>query len=179
MVLYPYFSVQLLILIDESLPFWVDWVQLLDGITREKQLAIKEFFERWFPTTAKALPSIWHTDRIMQKHTGIVPQWWDCCINSCMAYTGVYEDSANTHCTYCKAPRFYSYLGQRNQQKARKRFLYIPLAPRLRRQFMTDQAKVLTSYRAAFDTRAVGDITDVFDGEIYQDLRWNQGLFNR
>src|SRR5271154_1347692 len=118
MVLRPYFSVQLLILIDESLPFWVDWVQLLDGITREKQLAIKEFFERWFPTTAKALPSIWHTDRIMQKHTGIVPQWWDCCINSCMAYTGVYEDSANTHCTYCKAPRFYSYLGQRNQQKA-------------------------------------------------------------
>ncbi|KAJ7182319.1 hypothetical protein C8R43DRAFT_1115958 [Mycena crocata] len=43
--------------------------------------------------------------------SGIEPQWFHCCVNSCMAYTG--DDTDLTHCKICEEARFASdgYLG--------------------------------------------------------------------
>jgi hypothetical protein len=50
---------------------------------------------------------------------GIEPIFLDCCINSCMAFTGSHEKLK--HCIWCKQSRHNS------AGKPRKRFCYLPL----------------------------------------------------
>jgi hypothetical protein len=57
--------------------------------------------------------------------------------------------------------------------------MFLPVIPRLRKRFEGKLAKFMTEYRAGFDTpRDDDDITDIFDGSLYQGLR-AKGLFER
>jgi hypothetical protein len=153
----------------------------MDGITRKKRQEIKEFFKRHFVQIT--LPTIWRINEKLAKHTGIIPVWYDCCINSCMAFTGPSAD--DDHCTApkyrskpngprCNEARYYP-----GTTRSRKKWLYIPLLQRLVKQFGSEQARVLTEYRASFDSKSCSDLTDIFDGELYQELRTLKGLFTR
>ena len=157
---------------------WIDWVQLLDGISRRKQLEIKAFFKRYFDDVYQALPSIWKINQKLQAKTGIVPEWHDCCIDSCMAFTGEFKDPINSKCTVCSKARFFPQRTRTGDFKPRKRWLYLPLIPRLQLKFKSDQARILSTYRARFDEKEPGDFTDVFDCNLYLNLR-RQGLFNK
>jgi hypothetical protein len=55
---------------------------------------------------------------------GVEPVFVDCCVNSCMAYTGPHEKLKA--CTWCKQRRCDT------AGRPRKRFCYIPLIPRLK-----------------------------------------------
>ena len=55
--------------------------------------------------------------------SGIKPEFYDCCPNSCCCYTGAHKNLQD--CPYCKEPWF------RRDGKPRKKFTYIPLIPRL------------------------------------------------
>ena len=137
------------------------------------------FFSRHFPSIQPEIPSMWRINEKLEKLSGIHPQWFDCCINSCMAYTGLYKDKLS--CDYCNTPRFYDRKDTKGHQKPKKRYLFLPLCPRLRAQYKTEQAQVLMEYRASFDNRQGGaDYTDIFDGKLYQHwLREKLGLFQR
>jgi hypothetical protein len=136
-------------------------------VSRKKQQEIKEFFQRHFPDIS--LPTIWRINEKLSSHTGIRPVWYDCCINSCMAFTG--DATNDAHCTAlkdkpkptgrrCNARYF------EGTVKPRKRWLYIPLLPRLIRQFKSEQADVLSEYRASFDDPTPGrDFCDIFNGQ--------------
>jgi len=166
-----------LIALDNTLSLWIDWIMLLDGITRKKQLEIKAYFTRHFPHIG--LPTVWNINKKLEGVTGILPQWEECCINSCMAFTGEYKDDSNRRCLHCNELRYFDQPLRNGQQKPRKRWLYLPLIPRLQRQYMSEKASTLSTYRAGFDGKAPGgSYTDVFDGDLYLKLR-QQGLFNR
>ncbi|EJU02096.1 hypothetical protein DACRYDRAFT_51697, partial [Dacryopinax primogenitus] len=65
---------------------------------------------------------------------------FNCCINSCVAYTGVL--SKETFCPHCSKP----YLKPNGQ--ACCQYAYLPLIPQLQAQYaQEDQAKLLTSYQ--------------------------------
>ncbi|KAI1097068.1 hypothetical protein F4804DRAFT_228339, partial [Jackrogersella minutella] len=113
---------------NEKLELFIDWVHLMTPLTRSSRQNVKSFFERRFPHIE--LPSIWRLEEKLQKITGIEHQWIDCCINSCVAYTGRFEGL--DHCPFpkCKQARYYKKKNKNGSSRARKQYLYIPIAPR-------------------------------------------------
>jgi hypothetical protein len=160
---------------------------MIEGMTRSTAEAMVAYFKRWHEDVK--LPSIYRTNEKLERRTGIKPVWIDCCVNSCIAYTG--EFASDEICTQvikttkevCNQPRYFDRLDKWGNNVARKRYLYLPLEGRLRHQFSTKtwQPEEMSTYRASFDSRPNGsNITDCFDGELYQGfLRVKLGLFTQ
>jgi len=113
------------------------------------------------------LPKI---DRIRSRITflsGIKPEIYDCCPNSCCCYTGSLRDLRE--CPYCNQPRY------RADGKSRKKFSYIPLIPRLVAFAGNQSMATKMQYRDRDHKHMPGTKTDVFDGRNYQSLR-RQGI---
>lgn len=91
---------------------------------------------------------------------GIKPEFYDCCPNSCCCYVGPHQDLKA--CPYCNESRFHA------NNKARKRFTYIPLIPRLVAFVGNQVMATKMKYRAHLHQHAVGKSTDVFDGSNYR-----------
>jgi len=94
--------------------------------------------------------------------SGITPQWYDCCVNSCVAYIDGYEDLEQ--CPECSQPRWIS-----GSQRPRRMFCYIPLIPRLQKFFTNTKSRQEILYRHNYKPMANG-ISDVFDGQHYKNL---------
>ncbi|KAJ2932968.1 hypothetical protein H1R20_g4108, partial [Candolleomyces eurysporus] len=105
----------------------------------------------------------------IQYLAGFKPVIYDCCPNSCMAYTG--PDYSNLEsCPFCGTSRYNS------QKQAHKHFTYIPLIPRLQAYFRNPKLKEEMQYRHKFETtdRPPGEdhpIEDVFDSVNYKSLK--------
>jgi hypothetical protein len=101
-----------------------------------------------------------------QNHVGrmseLQPEIYDCCINSCMCYVGP-TYSGLTACPFCKE-------GRRDAcGKARRKFTYIPLIPRLLAFLANAEQSERMRYRAEFEH--VEDVVkDIFDGKLYRSL---------
>ena len=98
--------------------------------------------------------------------TGIRHQRYDCCINSCLAYT---EDTDATKCPHCDADRYHP-----GGKAPRATFDYIPLIHRLRLQFSSvRRAQILTEYPAACakEYSETNILTDVWNGRLIGHLR--------
>lgn len=93
--------------------------------------------------------------------TEVGPVLYDCCINSCMCYTGKYKHDSS--CRFCGEPR-------KHHGKPQRQFSYLPFIPRLQGWFQS-RAKIETLlYRDKFE-HTPGRKKDVFDCDHYQDLR--------
>jgi Transposase family tnp2 len=120
----------------------------------------------------------------LQRRTGIKPHFFDCCYNSCVAFTGKYAN--DDKCPYCKEMRFTTSSDARKrsdarkQSHARKQVMYVPLIDRLKYQYRNAfRARVLSNYRHSFteeDSRAKWG--DFFDGDLYHGFHQIElGLF--
>ncbi|KAF9025386.1 hypothetical protein BDP27DRAFT_1248345, partial [Rhodocollybia butyracea] len=107
------------------------------------------------------LNSEWKTIQRMHQLAEIEPQWYDCCIRGCMAYTGNYSEL--DVCQYCKEPRH-------NQQgKSKRQYCYIPLIPRIKGFFQNKSMIKLMQYRHNYSIDPDA-ISDVFDSDGYRNL---------
>lgn len=90
--------------------------------------------------------------------------YYDTCPDSCVCFVGPYAE--DTVCPFCKQPRF------NEQGKARSRFLYIHLIPRLQALFFHPTSKHKVMYRSQYtkDNQQSESICDVFDGDVYKTL---------
>lgn len=103
--------------------------------------------------------------RMMASLACVTVRYIDCCINSCMAYTGQHEGSEE--CNYCGEARF----EQRGTKRQAKRvFCYIPLIHQLLGLYQSKDTAALMWYRSKFERKGPDIIRDVFDGAIYQKL---------
>ncbi|KIK97906.1 hypothetical protein PAXRUDRAFT_112727, partial [Paxillus rubicundulus Ve08.2h10] len=93
--------------------------------------------------------------------SGVKPVMYDCCPNSCVAYTKKYIHHQS--CPFCKESRL------NTDGKPRRQFTYFPLIPRLQGYFQSLDTIKLMSYRELYQ-RNPGEISDVFDGDHYQRL---------
>ncbi|KAI0698808.1 hypothetical protein C8Q76DRAFT_633802, partial [Earliella scabrosa] len=98
--------------------------------------------------------------------SGIKPEVYECCPDSCMAYTGPLAHLQT--CSYCQTSRYDEY------GKARQTFTYLPLKPRLVAQRQHPDTARKMAYRGEYETDPEGHIRDVFDGTHYRSLqdRW-------
>ncbi|KIJ33705.1 hypothetical protein M422DRAFT_97623, partial [Sphaerobolus stellatus SS14] len=94
--------------------------------------------------------------------SGLRPVKYDCCINSCMAYTG--DHAEKTSCDYCEEPR------HDENGFVRNVFEYIPLGPRLKHLYASPRSAKRNSYRANYKPD-INKIADFFDGKLYKKLK--------
>jgi hypothetical protein len=103
----------------------------------------------------------------MENISGLHSQAYDCCIDSCTAFTGAIKDAKQ--CPYCRKAR-YDATG-----KSVKQFHYLPLIPRLQNLYAGEKTSKLMLHRSeTHDARAdsaSGTISDVYDTELYSYLR--------
>ena len=99
--------------------------------------------------------------RILECVSKLSVQIYDCCVNSCICFTGEFEPL--TTCPLCGEPR------HDERKKARNRFRYIPIMPRLQSMFQDRHTIQMLLYRLQ---REVGPdrIEDVWDSKILQEL---------
>lgn len=97
----------------------------------------------------------------LEKFSGLIEEKYDCCVNSCMAFTGSY--SKLDTCKICAEPRF------DNRKVPRSVFRYLPLAPRLQAFFKSDRILDMLTYRTSL-TPFDGTLRDVFDSEHFRTL---------
>ncbi|KDQ10980.1 hypothetical protein BOTBODRAFT_80503, partial [Botryobasidium botryosum FD-172 SS1] len=116
-----------------------------------------------FPALS-SLPSLAAIQTQMSRLSGVEPVYYDCCINSCLCFTGQYEKLA--HCPFedCNKPRF-----QSDGKTARKRFSYLPFTPRLVQLFTSVESANIVDYRSSFKYDPSKNV-DVFSGLRYQAL---------
>lgn len=105
------------------------------------------------------LSSEWVTLHRVAILSGIEPEWYDCCVNSCCAYSGDFKDL--TECPYdCGEPRFSP------SGKSRRMFAYLPIIPRLQGYFQNPKSSERLLYRHNY-RHVPGQISDVFDCDHY------------
>ncbi|KAJ7100776.1 hypothetical protein B0H15DRAFT_765499, partial [Mycena belliarum] len=114
-----------------------------------------------FPQLAD-ISSLYVLQKRMAFLSGVKPIRYDCCINSCMCYTGTY--ATLQRCPFCHEARLDS------DDKPRRKYQYIPILPRLVALYTNkEHSQVLQTYRADFESEP-GKVKDVFDGTHYKDL---------
>ena len=114
------------------------------------------------------LPSRFRLQSYLRKITRLRPQHLDCCVNSCIAYTGQYSNL--TACSHCQESRYAS-----DSYRSRKTFSFIPLIDRLKLQYSnSDRATILSTYRANLTPSADGSMRDFFDGDLYRQFHVDQ-----
>ena len=101
------------------------------------------------------------TKKRVRSLAGFKPVRYSCCINSCVCFTGPYENLAE--CPNCKEARY------RVNGKPRKYFDYLPVIPRLQAMSANATHAKKMRYRAE-NVHEPGVIKDVFDGSHYQTL---------
>lgn len=114
-----------------------------------------------FPQLAD-LSSLYRLQRRMSFLSGVKPVKYDCCINSCMCYTGHYKSLQR--CPYCHEARLDT------DGTPRRTYNYIPIIPRLVALYTSkEHSKKLQTYRSEFVSEP-DKVKDVFDGTHYQHL---------
>ncbi|KAJ6448812.1 hypothetical protein C8R45DRAFT_768387, partial [Mycena sanguinolenta] len=108
------------------------------------------------------LPSLSHLQPEINFISGLKPERYDCCKESCCCFVGVYANLDK--CPYCEQPRYDS------RGRPRATFLYLPLIPRLQALFGDKHMCEELLYRARFTSQS-GKISDIFDSLHYRRLR--------
>lgn len=105
--------------------------------------------------------SLYITTRRIALLADLKPQYFDCCINSCVCYTREY--SGLNDCPYCQEPRFSS------SHQPRRRFCYLPVVPRFKAFFQSADMIEKLRYRPDFHYDP-NNITDIFSSSRYQEM---------
>ena len=101
------------------------------------------------------------TNQILENISGLSVQVYDCCVNTCVCFTGEFE--SHTTCPLCGEPRVDKW------NKAWNRFRYIPIIPHLQAMFQDWDTIDLLLYQ--HDCEVDQDwIEDVWDGAVLQEL---------
>ena len=107
------------------------------------------------------LHSKYVADRILESASELSPEIYDCCVGSCVCFVGEFEN--HTNCPICEEPRY------DQRKKARNRFRYIPIIPRLQAIFKDPKLIELMLHRVRHDSDP-NIIEDVLDGGVIQRL---------
>lgn len=116
------------------------------------------------------LESIYRLQRRMTFLSGLTPERYDCCRNSCICYTGRHDSLRN--CPFCDLPRFDS------SGRPFPFFQYLPLIPRLRAIFENRKESEEMDYRSKYK-HVPGMSSDVFDGKHYRRLKKTRVVINQ
>jgi len=112
---------------------------------------------RKFTRDRMNLDSEYVADKTLARSSELAFQIYDCCVQSCICFTGEFEDVMI--CPICEEPRY------DQRKKARNRFRYIPIIPRLQAMFKDPNIIDLLLHRVRRESDP-NIIEDVLDGGV-------------
>ncbi|GBC00575.1 hypothetical protein RclHR1_00390029 [Rhizophagus clarus] len=103
--------------------------------------------------------SLYRVSKKLENFVQIKPEWIDCCIKSCYAFTGSLKNAQN--CPKCNEPR---YIKESNSLKSRKKMAFFSLEDRLLIQYQDSIRSQTFQYRYEYTTHP-----DYINEEKYDD----------
>jgi Transposase family tnp2 len=131
-------------------------LKIAHQLTRDAYDGVRKFTEE-----SMAVESEYVAGRILEQASRLSFQIYDCCVSSCVCFTG--ELQLLTVCPLCNEPRY------DDRQKARNRFRYIPIIPRLQAMFRDRNMIEMLLYRSKREADPKR-IDDVWDGAFLREL---------
>lgn len=128
----------------------------------EERLTQKAFNKLPLVFPSANVESFKKTEHRVQRLSGFQPVLYDCCINSCVCFTGPYEKLND--CPVCSTGRL------DDEGRPRAQFSYLPIIPRLRAMVSNQKHAAKMQYRANYQHKP-SQFNDIFDGSHYQTLR--------
>ncbi|KAF8752888.1 Transposase family tnp2 [Rhizoctonia solani] len=122
---------------------------------------------RAFPDHLANLPMEPKLQRQIDKISAFGARAIHCCINSCIAYTGVYQRLEL--CPWCGEARYTAHRKNPVRRVPRRTFHYLPLIPRLINLFRSPPMAELLQYRSRRRPKP-NTLSDIFDGRYYLQL---------
>ena len=139
------------ITITATLAVLLSWFTSFPGISKQAFGHLLFLLHHFILPENNLLPSSYSDAADMIKHLLVPAKKYDCCVNDCIIYRGIYSDSKR--CPKCNENRY------SNGTTPRKVFKYLPLGPRIRRLFgNTSTSQLLQSHQDTTATRTVSDI---------------------
>ena len=122
--------------------------------------------------------TLYKLQKFLRKQVPIEPNLIDCCVNSCIAFTG--ENTNKDRCPICDEER---YKDGKKLSEGRKKAAYWSVTNSLRMQYNDKKRAQLLRYRNEYintnDYSAENKIGDVFDGLCYKNLARTSFFTNR
>ena len=140
----------------------------------DEHLTDEAFAKIPYAFPSEPVPSVNICRSRLQFLSGLKPERYDCCINSCCCFAGEFKDC--TRCPYCKQDRYIN--DHKGKRKARKAFNYLPFIPRLVAMYANPAKAKERQYRAFEHEHKPGRITDIFDSHIYRRLLGKKVVIN-
>jgi hypothetical protein len=107
------------------------------------------------------IPSFKRACGLVESLSSFTPRKYDCCIGSCMAYTGSYSELNS--CRHCHTPR------HQDSGKPRRQYTYLPIASRLIAMFRNHDLASKLRYRHEY-VHDEATVRDIFDSKHYRSL---------
>lgn len=157
--------------IDQDELYYLQLCELVEdaSISRDSFDRLRKIM---FEHTNISMPCVRRRGQRLERMSGVRPRLIDCCINSCMAFTG--PDADRTNCSYCEHPRRQQSAYNNEKWQPYQQFVYIPLTDRLRQQFASfKRANTLQRYHLKFFNLdfTPEQLIDWWSGKRYRELR--------
>ena len=152
----------------------LDMYLALTNVSQEVYRDLIAAFLRCHPEAKGRLLSYDQIKRRVKDLTGIIPIYDDLCINSCMAFTGPYQDLDT--CLECSQPRYDPVLLQSSNgeiKKPRQSVTTIPIGPQIQALWSHRLSAEKMSYRHRVTEELLGQaespdiLTDYTEGQDY------------
>ena len=126
------------------------------NVSDRANFGMRKLLSPWVNVQSK-----WKQQSLLRSVSNLEYVLVECCVDSCMAFTGEYEDAHK--CIWCSEPQY--------DEKGRPHniFRYIPLIPRLSTFFFDPHLVELLNYRHKYEHQQ-GVYHDIFDGSHYHKL---------
>jgi len=115
------------------------------------------------------LVSLYYATRKLESLISIEPQWINCCIASCCAFTSIYEELEE--CPECGKPRYFETSGKR---RSCKKMAFFSLKNRLLMQYKNPAWSQELQYQNEYTRRQnyqnESQYSDIFNGDQYKRL---------
>ena len=126
--------------------------RVANGLTRRAYNGLRKFTKNQMTLRSENV-----ADKILEGASELAFEIYDCCIQSCVCFAGEFENA--TTCPICEEPRYDQH------KKARNRFHYIPIIPRLQAMFRDPMIIELLLHRVRRKPD-LNTIEDVLDGGV-------------
>ena len=140
----------------------------------DEHLTDKAFTKIPYTFPKELVPTVKVCRARLQALSGFKPVRYDCCVNSCCCFVGEHKD--RTSCPYCHQDRYL--VDRKGGKKPHKVFNYLPFTPRLISMLANPNKAQEMQHRAFVHEHTPGNISDVFDSNIYRQLLGKRVVIN-
>ena len=149
-----------------SVAILFSWFAAFPGVTKEALGQLLRILHCFLLPGENSLPTTYSQALALVQSLLVPVREYHCCVNDCVIFRGSYEHL--TQCPHCGEERFHG-------PTPRKRFKYLPLAPRIKRYFNNARTSQLLQSHTA--SEAHEGIHDIHDTTTWKQWYSKEGLF--